>query len=95
VRIPNDFPVKPIGPKDYAKDRCTCGTCGLSWDDAIPTTYTPAPSARCPFESFHNAECEHCNGTGCEPSGTSYGGLSEMLECDHCGGTGFVEQGED
>jgi hypothetical protein len=25
----------------------------LSWDDSIPTSYTPAPSGRCPFEYFH------------------------------------------
>jgi hypothetical protein len=31
----------------------TCHTCWLSWDDSIPTTWTPAPSARCPFEYFH------------------------------------------
>lgn len=33
----------------------TCGHCGLTWDDSISTSYTPAPSARCPFESFHKA----------------------------------------
>ena len=33
--------------------KSTCGTCGLSWDDSIVTSYTPAPSARCPFEYFH------------------------------------------
>lgn len=31
----------------------TCGTCGRSWDDAIITSLTPAPAARCPFEYFH------------------------------------------
>lgn len=54
--IPKDFPVKPITLEDSAKDRCTCDTCGLSWDDAIPTEYTPTPSARCPFEAFHQDE---------------------------------------
>lgn len=36
-----------------ANDRVTCGNCELSWDDAKPTSLTPAPSARCPFEYFH------------------------------------------
>jgi hypothetical protein len=31
----------------------TCGHCGRSWDDSIPTSLTPAPSGRCPFESMH------------------------------------------
>ena len=53
--IPEDFPVRPLtaAAMHTAKDMATCGTCGLSWDDAIPTSYTPAPSARCPFEAFH------------------------------------------
>ena len=34
-------------------DPTTCGACGLTWDDAIVTSWTPAPSARCPFEYFH------------------------------------------
>ena len=54
--IPADFEVRPLGPDDPATDRATCGTCGLSWDDAISTSYTPAPSARCPFEYFHESE---------------------------------------
>lgn len=36
-----------------ASDIATCGTCGLSWDDSISTSMTPAPSGRCPFEYFH------------------------------------------
>lgn len=35
------------------RDPVTCGHCHLTWDDAIPTQWTPAPSARCPFEYFH------------------------------------------
>lgn len=54
ISIPKDFPVQPLKPGEPAADRVTCGTCGLSWDDAIPTTYTPAPAARCPFEYFHD-----------------------------------------
>jgi hypothetical protein len=52
-RVPRDFPVKPLGRKDPAEDRVTCGCCGRSWDDSISTSWTPAPSARCPFEYFH------------------------------------------
>ena len=34
------------------RDIVTCGACGRSWDDSIPTSMTPAPSARCPFEDM-------------------------------------------
>ncbi len=51
--IPVGFPVKVIGPDDTAMDRVTCGVCGLSWDDDVITSYTPAPSGRCPFEWWH------------------------------------------
>ena len=37
-------------------DIATCGGCGLSWDDSLVTSMTPAPSARCPFEAFHSDE---------------------------------------
>jgi hypothetical protein len=56
--IPADFEVRPLGPDEPAKDKVTCGTCGLSWDDAIGTQWTPAPSARCPFEYFHKSNEE-------------------------------------
>lgn len=51
--IPEDFPVQPLKEGESAKSKATCGHCGLSWDDSIPTAWTPAPSARCPFEYFH------------------------------------------
>lgn len=51
--IPRSHPVRPLRRNQKAKDRVTCDHCGLSWDDAIPTSYTPAPSARCPFEEYH------------------------------------------
>jgi hypothetical protein len=34
-------------------DIVTCGHCGQSWDDALVTSRTPAPSGRCPFEDEH------------------------------------------
>jgi hypothetical protein len=51
-----DFPVKVLRTpqeRSGAASLATCGTCGRSWDDAIPTSWTPAPSARCPFEYWH------------------------------------------
>lgn len=53
--VPADFEVRPLGPDDPAVDRVTCGTCGRSWDDAVVTGSTPAPSGRCPFEPWHPA----------------------------------------
>lgn len=52
-RIPHDYPVQPLADNATAKDRATCGTCGLSWDDGKVTGMTPAPAGRCPFEYFH------------------------------------------
>ncbi|WP_019584158.1 hypothetical protein [Thioalkalivibrio sp. ALE16] len=54
--IPDDFEVRPLQPGDEARDKVTCLSCGLSWDDAVPTGITPAPAARCPFEPFHRGE---------------------------------------
>jgi hypothetical protein len=34
-------------------DIATCGACMRSWDDAVSTSWTPAPSGRCPFEYEH------------------------------------------
>jgi hypothetical protein len=34
-------------------DIATCGSCGMSWNDALMTERTPAPSARCPYEYIH------------------------------------------
>ena len=52
-KIPSNFEVQPLKPGEVAKDKATCGTCGLSWDDGKITGMTPAPSGRCPFEAFH------------------------------------------
>lgn len=49
-------------PLDWASDHliilrgetvATCGTCGRTWIDSIPTATTPTPSARCAFEYDH------------------------------------------
>lgn len=45
----------------------TCGTCGRTWNDALVTGRTPAPSGRCPFEDVHPVE-EDETGQGAEPS---------------------------
>jgi len=37
-------------------DIATCGTCGRSWNDAAVSSWTPAPSGRCPFEYEHDYE---------------------------------------
>lgn len=37
-------------------DLATCGHCGRTWDDAVGTSWTPAPSARCPFEYDHHED---------------------------------------
>lgn len=52
MKIPKNYPVQPKDPSE-CKEPVTCGTCGLTWDDAIVTSMTPAPAARCPFEYFH------------------------------------------
>lgn len=65
--IPADYEVKVLrcsstDPNNHQGDTCpihensdvaTDGYCGLSWDDSVVTSMTPAPSARCPFEPFH------------------------------------------
>lgn len=54
--IPPDHPVQPLAPDQLVPGRTTCGYCGLSWDDDQPTSLTPVPSARCPFEYFHKPD---------------------------------------
>lgn len=41
--------------RDARRDLATCGACGRTWDDGIPTAWTPAPAARCPFEHAHRS----------------------------------------
>jgi hypothetical protein len=40
------------------EDIATCGNCGTSWNDALITGRTPAPSARCPYEQIHSEVAE-------------------------------------
>ncbi len=53
LRIPKNWPVRPLKLGQAAKARASCGECRLAWDDGKITSMTPAPSARCPFEPFH------------------------------------------
>lgn len=53
--IPADHPVRPVESTGVGA-LATCGTCGLSWDDSLVTSMTPAPSGRCPFEQFHTPD---------------------------------------
>ena len=50
------YSVYDAGRDDTLPCIVTCGVCQRSWDDSIVTGMTPAPSARCPFEYFHNGE---------------------------------------
>jgi len=73
--IPEDWPVQPIDEDDEtAADPMSCGTCGLTWDDAVITSMTPVPSARCPVESFHVATETLTNNPpqGCDETGNLY-----------------------
>jgi hypothetical protein len=79
VRVPRDFEVQPLKPGENPPGKATCGSCGLSWDDAKPTRWTPAPSARCPFEYFHAPEKE-TNELGI--GGTASKNGEVILACD-------------
>ena len=58
MKVPADYPVKPLRRDTKAwreaEDLARCGSCGRYWDDGKVTEMTPAPAARCPFESFHD-----------------------------------------
>jgi hypothetical protein len=55
--IPDDYPVRAyVAHEASPVTTATCGECGLSWDDGIATSMTPAPAARCPFETFHPSD---------------------------------------
>lgn len=87
AKVPPGFPVQPVAPED-ARDPVTCGCCGLTWDDAIPTAYTPAPAARCPFEAFHEEEDEEPEPRRWYASGTAGYGThhSQVAVVDEGGG---------
>jgi hypothetical protein len=40
------------------EDMVTCETCGRTWNDALVTDRTPAPSGRCPYEYEHEELAE-------------------------------------
>ena len=92
VSIPKTYEVQPIDPGDpSAIAPATCGTCGLTWDDGVVTSMTPAPSARCPFEAFHEDEDEDdahhyydppydLTGTVFDPTDETFGPIMAALQ---------------
>ncbi len=52
-RALSPHPPSPPIKEGETKAIATDGGCGLSWDDSLVTSMTPAPSGRCPFEYFH------------------------------------------
>lgn len=54
--VPEDHPVQPIDEPTGAAHEATCRTCDRTWDDSTPTSMTPTPSGRCPFEDYHAPE---------------------------------------
>lgn len=60
TRVPADHPVRAIRPNTRRERDAVllaqCGDCGRMWDDAVSTSLTPAPSARCPFEMYHASD---------------------------------------
>ena len=45
-------------------DIAACNTCDMEWNDALITSRTPAPSARCPYEYIHPELAEFGHLTG-------------------------------
>lgn len=46
--------VKYVAPHGKAPPSFVrCGHCHRAWDDTRASKWTPAPSARCPFEYWH------------------------------------------
>lgn len=52
----------------------------------------PEDQRKAAFIRAFGEPCPHCDGTGSQASGTSYGGVQEMLECDFCGGVGATDR---
>lgn len=84
-------------------DMATCGVCGLTWDDALITGRTPAPSGRCPYEAWHADEEGDDAGPSlaeCAESEEAAGDRARIVKrtaaeptysCDDCDATGTVE----
>lgn len=61
MRVPLTHPVLPLKRggraerlvKEAGHTIAECGTCRRQWDDSEPTSMTPAPAGRCPFEYYH------------------------------------------
>lgn len=58
--VPASHPVQPVEfmSPEYHEIRARgalaqCGACSRMWDDGTPTSMTPTPSGRCPFEYYH------------------------------------------
>lgn len=47
-RVPLDEAGEPV------VQMAVCGVCGFTWNDAMMTSLTPAPSGRCPNEYGHD-----------------------------------------
>jgi hypothetical protein len=108
IRIPKSHPVQPLKPGAVAKDKATCGTCGLSWDDGKATALTPAPAGRCPFEYFHvpapqlDYVCKHCGSRNVYRDATAQWNVSaqawEMVDvhdhadCGDCDGETTLQE---
>lgn len=58
VAVPTGSAAHPYGQGrvafTLAAGWAQCGNCGVAWNDAVSTSVTPTPSARCPFEDQHN-----------------------------------------
>jgi hypothetical protein len=62
--VPPEWPVQPLPyriPDVYDRDTgrytvqvALCFECKRYWNDAEPTSMTPTPAGRCPFEPFHS-----------------------------------------
>jgi hypothetical protein len=66
----------------------TCGTCGLSWNDALISGLTPAPSGRCPYEYLHPEIAELARLT--QPEAAVAAPL--VYQCGDCGWEGTADE---
>ena len=85
-RVPGDHPVQPLytdEEREAARDLATCGDCGMSWDDGVATEMTPAPAARCPFETFHPTPREWVHDPSRDGAGCTWCGSFAMVDADN------------